>query len=179
MFIIIVSVKKDHLFSKINELNDFEFSKHILSDDLNNGIFIDEKRNKICLVDNEKNTNVYRYRDILEVEILEDGSSVTKMSRTSQVGGAILGGLILGPVGAIIGGLSGKKENINKVNRIDLKLIVNNTQSPLFIMNFLDSSNGEEKGNIIYKTSIQEAREWHSLISVLIKKADFEDNKDL
>jgi hypothetical protein len=74
---------------------------------------------------------IFSYRDILESEVLEDGHSVTKTSRSSQLAGTLVGGLLLGGVGAIIGGLSGKKTTHKKVTRIELKVVVNDTSHPI------------------------------------------------
>lgn len=172
---------QNSLIAKFNNLDDFEASKGMISNDLKNGIAIDLKRNKLCILKNQEGnvyTNIYSYKDLLETEVLEDGIEVTKTARGSQLGGVLIGGLLLGGVGAVIGGLSGKKTNINKIYSIDLKIIVNDTASPMIIFNFFKSQEGKEKSSLEYKTNIQEAKEWNSLLSVLIKKADEDDIKN-
>ena len=107
---------------------DFVATQKIISGDEETGIMIDESNKKVCLIncslDNQKNLvindKVLSYRDILSSEIDEDiwgGSTtiITKTSRDSQLGGTLLGGLVLGPAGAVIGGLSGEK-NLNSKN---------------------------------------------------------------
>lgn len=121
------------------------------------------------------NVNVVRYQDVLSSELFEDGDTITKTSRSSQICGALIGGLALGGVGAIIGGLSGKKVNKDKVERIDLRLIVNDTKNPNHDLNFLDDETS--KGGFIYKGAIKEARHWYGLIEVIIKQADQDDGK--
>ena len=72
---------------------------------------IDEVKQKIYLFTNyynEEKLRSYSLKDLLQVEIIEDNVTITKTSRTSQVGGAIVGGMLAGGVGAVIGGLSGK-----------------------------------------------------------------------
>lgn len=175
------SNKKESLLSEIEKLDDFEVSQHIMGDDGESGLAVDELRHKICLI-KQKNgktlTKVYTYRSILETEILENGLSLTKTSRGSQLGGILIGGLLLGGVGAIIGGLSGKKSQIDKVNSIDLKIVINDMQTPMFLINFLKSSNGYKKDSFVYKSRIESIRRWNSLLAVLIKKADEEDIKN-
>lgn len=144
---------------------------------------MDTKRNKFCILRNDDGivtTTIYPCKDILESEILEDGQETTKTSRGSQLGGALVGGLVLGGVGAIIGGLSGKKTHTDKINSIDLKIIINDTNSPMIVFNFFKSLNTEgiEKSTTAYKQYIIKAREWNSLLAVLIKKADEDDNKN-
>jgi len=65
------------------------------------GIAVDEQSRKVCLSVSgpPPTTRIVGYKDLLEAEILENGKTVTKTARTSQVGRAVLGGLLLGPVG--------------------------------------------------------------------------------
>lgn len=176
---IYTSEKKKDMLSKITQLDDFTVSQQIMGSDGESGLAIDETRHKFCLI-KQKNgmisTKIYTYKDLLETEILEDGLSITKTARGSQFGGMLIGGLALGGIGAIIGGLSGKKNQMDKVSSIDLKIIVNDTESAMFLISFLKFPNGYKKDSITYKTSIQRTREWHSLMTVLIKRADEEDN---
>lgn len=176
------STKQSNLNTIFYGIEGFHVSKKIIGNDGNSGIAIDEQNNSVCLVTGQKN-KIIQYKDILESEILKDGESLTKTSRSSQLGGMLLGGLVLGGVGAIIGGLSGKKTNINTIKRIDLKIIINDINEPIFFLNLLNVSNvlsdneGYKKNDDKYLTAIQEARKWNGVISVLIKKADEEDKK--
>lgn len=90
----------------------------------------------------------------------ENGVSVTETSRSSQIGGAILAGIVAGGVGAIIGGLSGKTTT-TEIKNFELRIIFNNTENPVFIINF--------------QHYFEQANHWYSLITVLIKQADKED----
>ena len=111
---------------------------------------------------------------MLSSEIFVDGETITKTARGSQLGGALIGGLALGGVGAIIGGLSGKTRSSEKVKRVDLRITVNSTKSPLHDINFMDIEG--KKDGIVYKSAMDQARHWHGLIAVLIKMADNEDS---
>ncbi len=118
------------------------------------------------------------YKDVLASEISENGNTITRSSRSSQLGGALIGGLALGGVGAIIGGLSGKTVSSDNVQGIDLHLIVNRTNSPIHSINFLEASgeNSEiKKSSVLYQESMQKARNWHSLFQVIIRQANEDD----
>lgn len=115
------------------------------------------------------------YRDILSSEISEDSVTVTKTARSSQLGGALIGGLALGGTGAIIGGLSGKITSSNKVSKINVSITVNRTRNPLRNISFMNVEC--EKDKFIYKNAMKQAQHWHALMVVLIKQADSEDTE--
>jgi hypothetical protein len=168
--------KKKKMEKILGERSDFSATQKIMGCDGNSGIAIDETRKKVGLISNEFNIvsiRVFSYRDLLCSEIFEDGSTITKTVRTSQVGGALVGGLLFGGVGAVIGGLSGKTETTGKIKKIDLRLTVNDTKNPIHDVAFQNVEGN--KGGLIHKAAMKQARHWHSLIEVLIKRADMED----
>ncbi|KRE45834.1 SHOCT domain-containing protein [Paenibacillus sp. Soil522] len=159
---------------------------YYISCDMKSALCIDSVENKICVMSSELNIGkVYSSNDILEVEIVEDGKSVINTSRGSQVGGALIGAVLAGGVGAIVGGLSGKKIQSDTVNRIDMKLLLNDIENPVIMINFMNDFNfatktknkeGERKDSRKYKEAIELVTHWHGLVSVLIKRADDGDN---
>lgn len=176
---IATSSKKKSMESRLKSIPNFTVTQQVMGCDGNTGIALDEQRKKLCLISSRApgiSERLVSYRDICSVELFEDGSSITKTSRSSQIGGALVGGLVLGGVGAIIGGLSGKTKTSTKVKRIDLRLVVNDTASPLHDVSFMDLES--KKDSIIYKQAISQARRWHGVIEVLIKRADAEDHAE-
>jgi hypothetical protein len=174
--VIHTSNKKKGMEEKLASLDDFTPSQKIMGNDGNSGIAVDEGRKKVCLIKQNMGTiglDVLTYRDILSSEVFEDGVTITKTARGSQIGGALIGGLALGGVGAIIGGLSGKRTSSDKVTRIDLRITVNRTSNPIHDINFMNVEH--KKNGIIYNAAIGQARHWHGLLAVLIKRADSED----
>lgn len=170
------SKRKQEMESKLKSLPDFNPTQQVMGCDGNSGLAVDETRRKICLITNNGasvSQRVIYYKDIFSVELFEDGTSVTKTVRSSQIGGAVVGGLLLGGVGALVGGLSGKTETSGKIKRIDLRLIVNDTNAPLHDVAFMNVEG--KKDGIIYTQAIQVARRWHGIVEVLIKRADSED----
>ena len=133
------------------------------------GIAIDDTSKQICLIDGESLTFI-KYGDIIESEILAGGGTITKTSRGSQLAGAAVGGLLLGGVGAVIGGLSGKTVARQDIEDVRLKLLINDTSNPVHEIDFIDTlSNGQKT---LPKIAMQEAQKWHALISVIIKQAE-------
>lgn len=171
-----INDKTKEMESKLKSLPDFNPTQQIMGCDGNSGLAVDERRKKLCLITNNGTSvsqRIVYYKDILSVELFEDGTSVTKTVRSSQIGGAVVGGLLLGGVGALVGSLSGKTKTSGKIKRIDLRLIVNDTSTPLHDVAFMNVEG--KKDGIIYTQAIQVARRWHGIVEVLIKRANAEE----
>lgn len=171
-----VSSAKKAMENSLTSIEDFTSSQQIMSNTGDTGIAIDEERKKVALLSNSNGESypiIITYRDLLSSEIYVDGETVTRTARGSQIGGALIGALAFGGVGAIIGGLSGKTRSAEKVKRVDLRITINDTKRPFHDINFMDVES--KKDGWLYKTAMEQARHWHSLIAVLIKMADNED----
>jgi hypothetical protein len=172
---------QDNLDLKLASLDDFTITKKVIGKDKKTGLAIDLDRNKICLISDisaQASLKVILYKDIFACELYENGNTITETSRANQLGGVLVGGILLGGAGAIIGGLSGKTKTTGTVETVELRLIINDAEKPVHDISFLSSE--LDKGGIIekglYKNIMREARYWHGLITVLIKRADIEDN---
>lgn len=175
--------KKKQTTSELEAMN-FTSENRYISDDGLSGLAVDEKHKIVCIVSSkammtsgilryEKNVaNKYevKYSDIISSEIIENGETITKTSRTSQVGGAIVGGVLLGGIGAVVGGLSGKTSSREKIKQIALRIIVNDISSPSHNIVFLNVET--MKGGSIYNGAIDKARHWHGVIESVIRQAD-------
>jgi hypothetical protein len=114
----------------------------------------------------------YSFSDILESRIEENGESIIRTSRSSQVGGAILGGILAGGVGAVVGGLSGEQKSETKVKSLDLVITIDDTKQPIHKVNLLKNSIGVSPTKKIYIDAKEKAEHWHGLISVFIRRAE-------
>lgn len=142
--------------------------KYITVNDL--AVVVDENNCRICFIDYE--VREFNYDDILEVEIIEDEVQITKTSRGSQLGGAIIGGALAGGIGAMIGGTTGQTTTSNeKVRKIYLKLIVNDTQRPFITIDFLNEKKEllKKEKKVIQATNM--ANHWYGLLTILMKRA--------
>jgi hypothetical protein len=177
---------KKKLFSMVNDQDGFEYSKIIIKFPINIavygigiGIAIDDKSKQICLINTaplgerfktldlkaiaelefEIALNVISYNDIIESEIIAEGKTITKTSRVNQFAGAAIGGLLLGGVGAVIGGLSGKTETSKNIKDVSLKIIINDMSNPVHIIPMTSDNPG---------AALQEAQRWYDLLSIAI-----------
>ena len=141
-------------------------------------VAFDESRRKVLLgmgPGAKMHKRAFAYKDILSVELLEDGTSITKTSRTSQAATALLGGILFGGVGAVVGALTATKTTSGKVRRLDLKVIVNDTQTPVYLVNFQNVE--AKKGGIINKVAVEQAQKWAAILTVVMRQADEEDKQ--
>ena len=171
-----VDKKKRRMDSRVRSLPGFSATQRVMGCDGESGIAFDEVRKKICLITNKKDRvrqRVVAFGQLLSSELFDDGVSVTRTVRGSQIGGAMLGGLVFGGVGAVVGGLSGTTETSEgKAKRLELRLTVNDTIAPLHDVVFLNVESSRDGAT--YKSASQQARHWHAIIAVLIKRADAE-----
>ncbi|MFD2117273.1 hypothetical protein ACFSTH_13065 [Paenibacillus yanchengensis] len=180
------------LSSTIQNVGDFETTQQFVSVNKMTAIAIDENRKKVCLIefDHEKLDEItpmsilndsidisyvattFPYDDILQLEILSDGSSITKTSRKGQFGGAIIGGALAGGVGAIIGGTGASQTTKEMVKKIQLRIIVNNSFKTYYEITFQKFEAEVSKEKSYYN----DVTHWYNLLSYIIKN-DKENEK--
>jgi hypothetical protein len=163
-----------------NDIDDFTPTQTIFSITNKTGVAVDSRSKKVCFLSNPSGSFpcdtrqtqrlTISYRDILEAALYEDGNSITKTSRTSQVAGAIVGNVLLGGTGLIVGALTGSKKTSNTVQSLEIRMTVNNTQFPFWAIAFLQ--NESQKNSLTYKKASEEANKFLSLMKVLINQAD-------
>lgn len=119
-----------------------------------------------------KYADVYDYKDILDFELLEDGTSIIKggLAR-SVVGGAIFGG-----VGAIVGGVTGNRKVHQKCNSLKIKITLNRTDTPIIYINLI--SKPIEKYYEAYKDAYNNAQKILSLLQIICNQV-MEDNSSV
>jgi len=143
---------------------------------------IDETNEKIALV-TQATKHVVNFSDVIGVELIEDGSTVSKKSTTRTIGGAIVGGILAGGAGAIVGGLSGPSTQKNKVSSVSVKILLRNLDNPALVVNCFDSRTmtTERKASIetegkmesyIYKIGKKNAAEIKDLVGIIIDRVD-------
>lgn len=97
-----------------------------------NFLEIDET-NKLWRLPSSYPQIIFPYTDILEYEVIKNGTSITK----GGLGRAIVGGALFGGAGAIVGGVTGKKKTKTKVTEHKIKITLKNAQLPVVYINLL------------------------------------------
>ncbi len=161
--------QKFSLRSRANEIKDFTISNFTVNRTNDYAIATDNVSHRFCIV-TATTKKVYDFKDLLEVELIKNGESITKTSRSSQLIGTVVGGVLLGGVGAVIGGLSGKKENINSINSIELRLVLNSTQSSVFDFVFFKRYDKNDSKDA--KVYLDKAHMWNNIMKAIITQTE-------
>lgn len=170
-----VKIFKNKINDYITE-NKIIISNSSLSDSHNGRLILDHENKNLWIFRNMTNGEIeiqnVNYTQITESTLIENGNTVTKTSRGSQVAGAVVGGAVLGGVGAVIGGLSGKQKSHDTVKTLELKVVTNDLNNAVSTFGFKDSLNEFEKDSSIYRQLYNDAYEIHKIISIIIKQQD-------
>ncbi len=108
---------------------------------------------------------IYKYSDIIEYELIEDGESITK----GGLGRAVAGGLVFGGVGAIVGGVTGGKKTKTLVNNLQIKITIKDINRPVVYVNLITMS--VKSSSFLYKYAQDNARKILSTLSVILDNA--------
>lgn len=137
-------------------------------------LFIDSEKKQFIFPGNFgsiKNSIVHSFEDVLEVEILEDGDSITK---SNGVGRAVVGGLVFGVAGALIGGVTGKKKTKTLVNSLKVKVTLNDIINPVKYIDLIVTKTKSD--SFSYKSANSTAQEILSLLTIV--KSDTQRNNN-
>jgi hypothetical protein len=174
--------RSDAMQQKISGIENFTISRKV---DGFGGFYIfaiDEINEKIALVTESVN-HIVSFSDIIGVELIEDGNTVSKKSTTRTIGGAIVGGVLAGGVGTIVGGLSGNSTQKSKISSLSVKILLRSLDKPSLLITCFDSRTmtTEHKASIetdgklesyIYKIGKKNADDIKDLVSVIIDRID-------
>lgn len=158
-----------------DELNKYSnFKKYTLIN--NDVVFLDKTNNKMIhfIVDQIYHFEVsqFDYKDIIEVDLIMDGETITSTSRGSQLGGALIGGALLGGAGAVVGGLSGKKKSKKTVSQIYIKLTTLSKGNSIKKLVLLDLEHPIDKTSDKFKDIYEQAMELEGAFKAIIYQVD-------
>ncbi|MBT3070949.1 hypothetical protein KKP04_08720 [Rhodomicrobium sp. Az07] len=103
---------------------------------------------------------LFRFADLVDVAIEKDGTLIQKTNRGSQVFGATAGALLLGPVGLVMGGVTGSKRSEERIRKLSLKIYVNDLGQPLHEIVFFSHPSGVDPNSFLLAPSYRQAEEW-------------------
>ena len=129
------------------------------------GIAVD-KTNRLFALLTPYSNEVIQYTQIISGEVILDSEVIIKTDRVGQIGGALVGGALTGGVGALVMAMGAKKNQVDKINKVELKILTSGTNSPSHTIVFYEKGSG---GWI--DGAIKDATKWQDLISVSIKES--------
>lgn len=157
----------------LNSLKDFSYdpTNHLYGAGGLHGIALDKDNRRICLFaanGDVINSRVIPWGTVIGVEVIHDGDSISKVSRGSQIGGAAVGGLLFGGLGAVVGGLTGNSVSSTRIQQLSLRITVNDLDSPLFSVLLLNLPEPKEKTDQTCRSAMLLADEWTAKLRVIL-----------
>jgi len=123
---------------------------------------IDQTQENIALCFNRTGEyHIIPFGDIVSVAIYEDDTE----KKTAGVGGAILGGMIAGGVGALIGSSSADTERL--IHKLQLRIFTRNIENPIHVVNALkDKTNKSPE----YVHAYEQILQGYAIITAIINQ---------
>jgi hypothetical protein len=121
-------------------------------------LFVDD-RNQLFRVG--KTGECLPFSDLANFELNEDGETISK----GGLGKAVAGGLLLGGVGAVVGGVTGKKKHKSLVNSMYIRISLKNRWIKTLKIDLIKASTKKSSG--IYKIAKQSADEIISTLEMI------------
>lgn len=97
------------------------------------GIACDSEAKKIATI-SSAGLSIHGFDELLSCSTIIDNETMTSTSRGSQVAGAIVGGVLLGGVGALVGALTSQKKSQTTIKNVQIRLVFNSLDNPTFIL---------------------------------------------
>ena len=117
----------------------------------------------------------FNYSDIIEVSYEENGSQLYTKSAGRTVGGAIVGGFLMGGAGAVVGGLSGASKQNKEIKNMDIKILLRSTSRTSCVLHFKDVDRvlktKEDADRKLYEKYVKNANQAKDVLSVIIDNA--------
>ena len=146
---------------------EFEISHEFFNEYYSNGIALDDKNKKIMFLE-YKGLFIIDYKDLISFQIKMNDSVLNETNRTSQASGALIGGVLLGPIGFLAGALSGKSKSSKVVNKLSILCSIVNLDEPLYEIIFYNGKSLNVNSDKIKKAAAF-ADDWIAKLTIVTK----------
>ncbi|WP_455716446.1 SHOCT domain-containing protein [Anaerosporobacter sp.] len=162
---------KEHF--QVRETNKNEFTSFVTTNEIKcSSSFLREDSNMkkwYCSnVKKPENPTLYDYSEIIDYELTEDGDSIRK----GGLGRAAAGALLFGGVGAVVGGVTGKKKTKTEIKSMKIRISLSNKYKNQIILEFIPFGTSVKSGSMTYNLYKQEANRVISFLDSLCAKAE-------
>lgn len=137
----------------------------------NDYAFVTDDDNEFIAIVKPESIQVLRYSDIVSISYEENGNNVYNKS----LGGAVVGGLLFGGVGAIVGGNTAKATQNKEVSSMSIKILLKSTSNPTTILKIYEGETLKTKGSIDrthYEDLMKEVTGIKDIFSIIIDITD-------
>jgi hypothetical protein len=137
----------------------------------NDYAFVTDDINEFVAIVTPSKIHVHRYSDIVSISYEENGSDVFNKS----IGGAVVGGLLFGGVGAIVGGNTAKAKQNKEVRNMSIKILLKSTSDSTIILKIYEGAVLETKKDadrIYYEGLMKEVSGIKDIFSIIIDIVD-------
>ena len=142
---------------------------------IGNYLFLMDDFFKVLVLVGPGHHEIFNYSDIIEVSYEENGSQLYTKSAGRTVGGAIVGGVLMGGAGAVVGGLSGASKQNKEIKNMDIKILLRSTSRTSCVLHFKDVDRvlktKEDADRKLYETYVKNANQAKDVLSVIIDNA--------
>ena len=141
----------------------------------NDYAFITDDINEFIAIVTPANIHVLRYSDIVSISYEENGSNVFNKS----LGGAVVGGLLFGGVGAIVGGNTAKATQNKEIRLMTIKILLKSTSNSTIILNIYEAGKDgailetkKSDDQMLYEGLMKEVSGIKDIFSIIIDIVD-------
>ena len=161
----------------------FQISFYEESTDRTSVIALDAANRRIALFKIDANDGRIEERflnikDILDMEVVEDGRRLMQMNSelSGTLASAAIGGLVFGGAGAVVGALA-NQSNAN-VTQVGLVFQLDDIATPHITFNFLGSSI-VKKGSTLHLRAVDQARFWYARNKAMVQRVRNQNVNDV
>ena len=143
--------------------------------EIGNYLFLMDDFFKVLVLVGPGHHEIINYSDIIEVSYEENGSQLYTKSAGRTIGGAIVGGVLMGGAGAVVGGLSGASKLNKEIKNMDIKILLRSTSRTSCVLHFKDVDRvlktKEDADRKLYEKYVKNANQAKDVLSVIIDDA--------
>ncbi|MBR3933483.1 MAG: SHOCT domain-containing protein [Clostridia bacterium] len=154
-------------FQKFNATREMKINGKWFREDANLGVWYISTEKK------PENPTLFKYEDIIDYKLLEDGETTS----SGGLGRALAGGALFGGVGAVVGGVTGQKKSKEVLKSMVLAISVNNPYHTKIELSFLTGGIPCKQGSFLYKQYKNEASKMVSIFDAMAAKGKQAANK--
>lgn len=156
----------------LKKFNSFSPSSEIKTNHVS--VFRIDKNQKLWYASFKTDVNppLFRYDEIIDYELSEDGNTVTK----GGIGSAMVGGALFGGVGAVVGGIHGKKSQ-TQIKSINLHISLSNPYVQSLDIEFVVPGMKVMSGDYLHKKYKTTANNVIALLDGMCREVEAEQQK--